>query len=179
MREDRQPASLSPPPTTNKRTPPVPVYKTFAEMEKKKAASAPLSLPKPPKAKATVKLPSPNKAKKKYEDEDEDEDHVEEVKVKVGKVGATGGDIWADSEVPEGGYDLDRDALAEEDIDEEGRPDNDEYEEEEYDPAAYEDDDLDSAVPAPRSQIKVRSRKGAFMGYRHPSPSVAERRGAK
>mmetsp|Transcript_16576 Transcript_16576/g.33040 ORF Transcript_16576/g.33040 Transcript_16576/m.33040 type:complete len:621 (-) Transcript_16576:51-1913(-) len=130
------------------------VYKTFAEMEKKKAASAPIPLPKPPKAKNTVKLPSPNNKKKKYEDDDEDDD-VEEVKAKVGKVGSTGGDIWADSEVPEGGYDLDRDALEDDDIDEEGGPeDGDECEEEEYEPTAYEDDDLDSAVPAPRSQVK-------------------------
>ena len=126
------------------------VYKTFAEMEEKKAAAAaPLSLPKPPKAKNTVKLPS-SKNNKKYEDDDDDDDDDDE----VDEVTTKGKEIWADSEVPEGGYDLDRDALDDDDIDEENGDGDDDGDEEEYDDTVYEDDDLDSAVPAPRAAIK-------------------------
>ncbi|GMH82274.1 hypothetical protein TrVE_jg11830 [Triparma verrucosa] len=124
------------------------VYKTFAEMEKKKQQNA---LPPPPKARTTVKLSkSPKKAK--YEDDSSDEEEMP-VKVVKSKKGEEEGNIWEDSEIPvNGGYDLDRDALEDDDIDSEEDAGQDE--EEDFDNTIY-DDELDSAAPAPRDPQKA------------------------
>ncbi|GMH70638.1 hypothetical protein TL16_g05459 [Triparma laevis f. inornata] len=128
------------------------VYRTFAEMEKKREQA----LPPPPKAQTTVKVKeSPKKKATKYED-DENDSEEEDMPAKVVKSG--GENIWEDSEIPVNGtYDLDRDALEDQDIDDEGQEEGEEEAVgEDYDNTIY-DDELDSSAPAVR-----RSQKATF-----------------
>ena len=149
------------------------VYQTFADLERQEAeknskkkgfpavkAPAPAPAPAPT---PIVSAPAPEKKKekkkKKYEDDDSDDDSDED-----GRQGSTvpppapapsssnSSSIWESNEIPtvgsnpEGGFDLDRDALLHDDIDSE-------TEDAEVDDTIYDDedlDDLDKQLPPPR-----------------------------
>ncbi|GMI48543.1 hypothetical protein TrCOL_g2427 [Triparma columacea] len=142
------------------------VYQTFADLERQEAEKNskkkgfPIVKALAP-APAVVSAPAPEKKtkkkKKKYEDDDSDDDSDEEnrqgsaVPAPIPS-SSTSSSIWESNEIPtvesnpEDGFDLDRDALLDDDIDSE-------TEDPEVDDTIYDNedlDDLDKQLPPPR-----------------------------
>ena len=144
------------------------VYQTFADLERQEAEKNskkkgfPIVKALAP-APAVVSAPAPEKKtkkkKKKYEDDDSDDDSDEEDRQGSAvpppapiPSSSTSSSIWESNEIPtvesnpEDGFDLDRDALLDDDIDSE-------TEDPEVDDTIYDNedlDDLDKQLPPPR-----------------------------
>jgi len=137
------------------------VYRTFADLEKKEVEKR--RKDDVPLVKAPVQTAIPSvekkkkKKKKKYEDEDEDSDE-EAMATPAVPPHAPSSSIWEPNEIlsvganPKGGFDLDRDALLDDDIDSETE-NVDADVDVDVDDTIYDDDDLDDLdkqLPPPR-----------------------------